>query len=594
MVKKDVIEFSWRDFSKAVLYLLGKRKKAYLSLSFILFVILGFGALPPYIIGKVIDFFSTYSKGESLNPFYILVISGSVLTAIAAYLRLRLKRSMGDIQSEVSYDIRVKGFDRLLALSLAWHDNELTGNKYQRLQKGIGDLWTVSYFFSNTLYPTLIGLIYTIVLLAFVRPYYIILYLIYCVGFYLILYYFYERVQALNEKLNKAMEDVSGAHVEGLGNILTIKSSGAQTKFGEHIAQQEHIKKRFEYDIRHLSIIQWQVYQIYTATMMGVFLILSGLDVARGALSAGSIVIINAYMTQLSNRTSDILSNYEKILEAKSGIGRMMTIFWAKDELKGGTNKFPVKWDSISLSNAYFAYDHINKEAATALDNINLSISKFQKIGIVGKTGSGKSTLSKILIGLYPLTTGSYEIDDADFYDISYDEISSHIAIVLQDSEMFNMSLEENITLLRKVDPELLQKALSVSQLDEVVNKLPNGLQTPIGEKGYHLSGGERQRVGIARAICRNPEIIIFDEATSSLDSRTEGKIQQALEKELNKKTLVFIAHRVSTLRNVDIIYVFEEGKIVESGTYTHLTKKPDSIFSHLYKLQASEHHRAS
>jgi len=596
MQNKDVgnIKFSWRDFARAVLYLLGRRKGAYLWLSFSLIIILGFGALPPYIIGKVIDFFSNYNKGQSLAPFYLLVISGSILTAIAAFLRLRLKRSMGDIQSEVSYDIRVKGFDRLLGLSLAWHDNELTGNKYQRLQKGIGDLWTVSYFFSNTLYPTLISLVYTVLLLMFVRPHYLIPYFIYCVGFYFILQYFYDRIQALNEKLNEAMENVSGAHVEGIGNILTIKSSGAQKKFGEHIAQRESIKKKFEYDIRHVSNLQWQVYQVYNAVVMGIFLILSGLDVAYGTLSVGSIVIINAYLTQLSNRTSDILSNYEKTLEAKSGIGRMMTIFWANDDQKRGTSKFPATWDGLTIKDAHFAYDHIDKTAATALDNINLSIPKFQKVGIVGKTGSGKSTLSKILIGLYPLKSGSYAIGNNNFYDISYDEISSHIAIVLQDSEMFNMSLEENITLLRKVDPELLEKALHVSQLDDVVKKLPDGLQTSIGEKGYHLSGGERQRVGIARAICRDPEIIIFDEATSSLDSRTEAKIQQGLEKELSKKTLVFIAHRVSTLRNVDIIYVFENGSIVESGTYAHLTKKPDSIFSRLYKLQAVEHHPAS
>ncbi|KXK10162.1 MAG: putative multidrug export ATP-binding/permease protein [Microgenomates bacterium OLB23] len=190
-------------------------------------------------------------------------------------------------------------------------------------------------------------------------------------------------------------------------------------------------------------------------------------------------------------------------------------------------------------------------------------------------------------MGLYPLSAGRYTIDSTNYYDLSAESISHHIAIVLQDSEMFNMTLRENITLLRSVSEELLLKAVKVAQLEDVVTKLPDGLETLIGEKGYHLSGGERQRVGIARAICKNPEIIIFDEATSSLDSRTEGKIQSALEKELSKKTLIFIAHRVSTLKNVDIIYVFKGGRIVESGTFKSLGADSQSYFSHLYKLQA-------
>ena len=160
------------------------------------------------------------------------------------------------------------------------------------------------------------------------------------------------------------------------------------------------------------------------------------------------------------------------------------------------------------------------------------------------------------------------------------------MSMVLQDSEMFNMTIRENITLLRNIPEETLVKSIKIAQLESVIAKLPNGLETVIGEKGYHLSGGERQRVGIARAICQDPEIIIFDEATSSLDSQTESKIQKALEKELEKKTLIFIAHRISTLKNADVIYVFESGKIVESGSYTTLLNKKNSLFNSLYITQ--------
>ena len=151
---------------------------------------------------------------------------------------------------------------------------------------------------------------------------------------------------------------------------------------------------------------------------------------------------------------------------------------------------------------------------------------------------------------------------------------------------MFNLSLKENITLMRKFDRYLFEKAVRVAQLDEVINKLPKGIDTLIGEKGYHLSGGERQRIGIARTIYRDAQIIIFDEATSSVDNKTEQLIQEALENELKKKTLIFIAHRVSTLKSVDMIYVFKDGKISESGNYGELINNVDSEFFRLNKIK--------
>ncbi|KXK10163.1 MAG: putative ABC transporter ATP-binding protein [Microgenomates bacterium OLB23] len=378
MRKNDLAPFSWNDFFKAVLFLLGKRKKTYLLLTFVLILVLTFGALPPYIIGKTIDFLSSYTQGDSLEPFFVLVIFGTITSAVASYFRLQIKQSLGDILSDMSYDIRVQGFEKLMSLSLAWHDKQLTGNKYQRLQKGIGDLWAISYFFGNTVYPTVIGVAYTIILLIFVRPLYVPLVLLYGIGFCLILWYFYNRLQNLNEQLNQAMEDASGVHVEGLGNILTLKSSGAQKKFGSHIALREKIKKQYEYEIRRVSILQWQVYQIYNAVVLGVFLIYSGIDVARGILSAGTIVIINSYLVQITNRTSDILSNYEKILESKSGIGRMMNIFWAKDvSVSRGTQKFPPQWKKLILDQATFAYSHDTTK--TALDNVSITVTRHQK-----------------------------------------------------------------------------------------------------------------------------------------------------------------------------------------------------------------------
>ena len=316
-------------------------------------------------------------------------------------------------------------------------------------------------------------------------------------------------------------------------------------------------------------------------------MLMVGLDVVSQAITVGSVVMFYGYVERLRSNSGQILSIYEDIIGSKTAIARMMPIFWSEVRTHNGTKRFPKDWNKIEIKNGVFDYKQDKKDKdMIGVSNINVSIYRGEKIGIVGKSGCGKSTLAKILLGLIELNSGKYEIDEKNFYDIKEESTLNNIALVLQETEMFNLSLKENVTMVKKVDPEMYEKAIQLSQLSEVIEKLPQGEDTLIGEKGYHLSGGERQRVGIARAICKNSQVIIFDEATSSLDSNTEKLIQYALENNLSKKTVVTIAHRVSTLKNVDKIYVMDGGKIVEQGRYQTLLKDRRSIFSQIYNLQ--------
>jgi ABC-type multidrug transport system fused ATPase/permease subunit len=203
---------------------------------------------------------------------------------------------------------------------------------------------------------------------------------------------------------------------------------------------------------------------------------------------------------------------------------------------------------------------------------------------VAGLSGSGKSTLAKIILGLYALKDGVFQIGKEgamqNYYSISHNETLGNITVVLQETELFNLSLRENITMMRGEDKELLDLAIRISELGEVIKKLPDGLDSLIGEKGYMLSGGERQRLGIARAIYKNAPIIILDEATSSLDSETEGKIMAQLLGEYGKdKTFLIIAHRLGTLKYTDNIVVMEKGKVVEEGSYDNLMENSKSVF---------------
>jgi ABC-type multidrug transport system fused ATPase/permease subunit len=214
-------------------------------------------------------------------------------------------------------------------------------------------------------------------------------------------------------------------------------------------------------------------------------------------------------------------------------------------------------------------------------------VTRGEVVGIAGPSGSGKSTLIKLLLGLYHLDSGTVTIGDVGVNQIRHDELISNVAVVLQDTELFNFSLRENITMMRDVPRDLVQRSCEIACLNDVIARLPDGLDTVVGERGCSLSGGERQRVGIARAICRNASILLMDEATSALDSATEQVVMQRLMAEYKgDRTMLIIAHRISTLREADRIVVFDEGRLVEQGRFEDLAEDRDTRFGIMYAIQ--------
>jgi ABC-type multidrug transport system fused ATPase/permease subunit len=341
--------------------------------------------------------------------------------------------------------------------------------------------------------------------------------------------------------------------------------------------------------MRKVGISKWKAFQLWNAFSITIFVFLVGNSVVNGTISIGSIFIFYSYLMRLTEGASDLTEIIDEVIEDKAAIARMMPIYWETLPVHEGDKLFPKEWKTITISDGFFSYGKSEADQTKehfALRDITVTIRRNEKIGVVGHSGGGKSTFAKLLLGLYDLEKGSFQVDTVNFYDIKHSEVTRRISTVLQESEMFNLSLRENITLLRAVPEELFKKAISIAQLAELIEKLPDGLDTLIGEKGYRVSGGERQRIGIARAICKDPDILVLDEATSALDSKTENKIQEALEKELQQKTFIIIAHRISTLREVERIIVFDQGRIVEEGNYASLIHDHTSKFYEVYTMQ--------
>jgi ABC-type multidrug transport system fused ATPase/permease subunit len=238
----------------------------------------------------------------------------------------------------------------------------------------------------------------------------------------------------------------------------------------------------------------------------------------------------------------------------------------------------------VKFKNVTFRY---NKDADTnILENINFEIQPGQTIAIVGRSGSGKTTLSKLILGLYPPTSGSIEIDGKDLSTISLHSLRSQVGVVDQDTFLFGGTVKDNLTLaMPGASSEQIYRAAELAGADEFINKMPMRYDTEIGEGGSMLSGGQRQRLAIARALLNNPRLLVFDEATSSLDTESEQIIQRNLEKIRRNRSTIIIAHRLSTVQNADLILVLDKGVLIESGNHHQLMAKRGTYY-HLNQQQ--------
>ena len=586
---KETENFSWLDLWKAVLYFLKGYEVSFITWFTILFVVFFWGVIPPLIIAKIIDILTIDTSVESLKLVIGIVIALGTAHGIVSIIRLSAKNKLGDLQAEATYQIRVKGFERLVDMSLRWHDKENTGNKVQKIQNGAQGIRDLREMMAQMGIQTITQIIGIFAVFLFLQPFFGIFLFVYLAVFFSIHLGFYGQMKKLNDDWNISQETASGTYYEGVNNILTIKTLGVKDTFKTSVFANEQVTKDFSIKMRKIGIFKWKVFQVFNALSMIVYLSFVAWGVSIQTITVGQIIVFYTYLNSLMDAAGNSTDLFDRLIQNKSAVARMMPIYWKKVKQSGGTALFPTAWKTLNIRKGDLNLHKSGKGLRLKrleLSNLNLTIRRGEKIGIAGLSGGGKSTFAKLLMGLYELEKGMYKIDNMNFYTVDTVEVTNHIALVLQESEMFNMSLKDNITLLRNVDSKLLANAIRIAQLEGVIRKLPQGLDTMIGEKGHRLSGGERQRIGIARAICKDPDIFIFDESTSSLDSKTESLVQNALETELVGKTVLIIAHRITTLRNTDRILVFEKGRIVEEGTYDALLQDENSKFNEVSRLQ--------
>lgn len=573
--KKDKPKYSNWEFVKDLWHFYSKYKKRFILFTFLLALSSTTGLITPLILAKIIDLFIAGGTNPSVFYYYVLALLGvQIFSGIA---RLRAKYNLGGIKDKIQRDAKVSSFNKIMQANMLWHEESMIGSKIQKLHEGEKAFDRFNNFYNNQGVSMVVGFIGILGVFAFFNIKYLLLALLFITTYLFVEYQFNKRIALKTYNTNIVKEKSTGKQFDISSNISTIKSLGIESASSKEISKIEEKLLRSRKEKRQINNTKWISIQSIAALFFALFLFFVGKDIILGALTAGSIIIYVSYLNRLRAMLNIISNQSDNLIKSKYGIYRMMEIYNLISSDDDSEAKPLKSWKKIIIKNLRFKY-----KDEPVLENLNLTIYRGEKIGIVGKSGCGKSTFFKLLLKLYVPKKGNIFFDSKPINKLTRDSIVDKISIVLQDTEVFNLSLKENITISKnnKFDKKLYKRALEVSQLDKFIKNLKNQDKTVIGEKGFRLSGGQRQRLGIARAIYKDSDIIIFDEATSNLDYETEKRVQCSLDK-IKGKTIVVSAHRLTTLKNMNKILIMKKGRVIEQGTYDELFKKQ----GHFYKL---------
>ncbi len=508
----------------------------------------------------------------------ILVV---VMRTASQALNILQSRQFTLVSKTITYQIRCKLLDKLGRISMSQYETRGSGGINAHL---VTDIETIDQFIGASLSRFVIGLL-TVVGTAIV-----LLWLDTRLGLFILLVnpiviYFSRKLGAkvkhLKKKENQAFERFQNRLVETLDGLYQLRAANREREF---LNQLKHHADDVRVDADRYA------WKSEAAGRLSFLLFLIGFELFRAVamimvlfsdLTIGQIFAVFGYLWFMLGPVQDLLSIQFSWYSAKAAIQRVNSLLELQEEQRFNSKVNPFtsgEQVSVSLANIHFSYDRENK----VLDNLSIDIPAGKKVALVGASGGGKSTLIQLLMGVYQQDSGIITFNKKATSDIGFDIIRDKIAVVLQQPILFNDSLRHNLTLGVDHSDAELWNALNIAQLNDLMLNLPNGLETPIGRNGIRLSGGQRQRLAIARLILSDPQFVILDEATSALDTATEAALHKALGEFLNGRTTLIVAHRLSAVRQADIIYVLEDGKVIQSGTHGELVDK-QGLYQTLY-----------
>ena len=589
MVDEDVKGFNWLSVKSLIPYLLEHKARVTFALMCLILAKVASVGLP-FILKFLVDDLEKMDDGVAqiiAVPIALVIAYGSVrfLNVILGEVRDTI---FGRVTERAMRRVGLKLFQHLHALDLDFHLNRQTGGLSRDMERGTSGISFLMRFMVFNIIPILIEIFFVVVIFftqygvefAAITLASIVLYITFTA-------YATEKRTKYIREANKADSASSSRAIDSLLNYETVKYFNNEeyesNRYDVELAAWEQARRKNRLTLFGLNGGQ----ALIISTAMTAMLMLAASGVVNKEMTIGDFVLINAFMMQLFmplnflgfvyREIKGSLANIENMFELLARIPKVTDSLMAKE--------LQVSKGKIEFKNVAFEYNPERK----ILDGVNFTIESGQKLAVVGESGAGKSTLVKLLFRFYDTSNGQVLIDDQDIKEVSQHSLRKMIGIVPQDTVLFNDNIFENV---RYGDPvstdEQVWQAIKHAHLYDFIQSLPDKENTKVGERGLKLSGGEKQRVAIARTILKRPPILVFDEATSSLDSGSEQAILKALKEIAKGHTSLVIAHRLSTIVDADVIVVMSQGQIVETGSHHQLLEQ-GGRYAKLWAMQQDD-----
>lgn len=539
----------------------------------------------PYILKLIIDLI-THFPTVDIEKIFVYIIAMFLANQTTSILVFFQDKRIFKILVGAEIYLYGDAFSKMVSLSLGYHEKENTGNKILKIQRGVSRIDDLLVNFFWDVAPTSLQLIFTTVVLFIVDWRFGLIILIFSPIFIWLTVQVNRRVYPYRKARFSMEEEASGVMAQAIININAVQSfvqEEREISFFEKIRDkiknqilseygkilQQNLKRNFTIDIGRASILGAGIYLIY-----------------NGSITIGTIVFVYTISEKALLSLYRISRLYDKIMESSEAVDRLYYLQKEKSEIKNPTNGIKPKIldGRIEFRKVDFSY---KDSALKALNSVSFEIQPNCVTALVGPSGGGKTTVVRMIYRHYDATEGEVLLDGKNIKDYDIASFRKFMAIVPQEVEVFNVSIMDNIRYAKpKATIAEIKAAARIANAEEFINQLEKGYNTITGERGVKLSGGQRQRIGIARAILANPKVLIFDEATSNLDSQSERLIQDAMDKICRNRTVIMIAHRLSTIKKADKIVVLEKGKVVESGSHFELAKSDGGLYQKLLQLQ--------
>ena len=552
-----------------------------------------FDLAPPVLIGIAIDivvegsdsFLGSLGIEDRRQQLIVLAFLTFIIWALESTFDYVAAVTWRNISQDVEHSLRTDTFKNVLGLDLQYFENKSSGRLMAVLNDDVNQLEKFLDTGANKLLQTLTTVVVIGGTFLYISPLIAIFAFIPIPIIIFGSFKFTKTIASRYTRIRNAIETLNANLSNSLSGVLTVKSFNREEKeFNRILTSSTEVKSANYHAIKlsaaFIPIIRIAILFGFTATLL-----IGGFMALDGEINVAMYSVLLFITQRLLWPLTELGDTFDLYQRAMASFKRINALKNTQPDIQNGSIEAGSIEKVIALEDVNFSY----VDNFPVLNNVSINIKKGSTTAIVGSTGSGKSTLIKLLLRLYDVKAGKIKFDDIDIKDLNIHSLRKTIGLVSQDIFLFEGTVFENIAYGNlEASNSDIWKAAKLSESDEFINLLPNKEDTIVGERGQKLSGGQRQRISIARAILKNPEILILDEATSAVDNETEAAIQRSLDTLKEGRTVIAIAHRLSTIRNADIIYVLEKGQIVESGTHEELVKLK-KVYANLWDVQTGK-----